>query len=161
DPRPDKGDLVILDCTTLVPQLSGSELFGHERGAFTGAAGPRDGVFSLADGGTLFLDEVGELPLEMQAQRLRVVQERTYKRVAVTAGDAPRFRLVCATDRELLQEVERGTFRRALYYRIASACIRLPPLRERPEDILPLTRHFMEQQRPGEVLPALDEEVRD
>ncbi|HEY7771494.1 sigma-54 factor interaction domain-containing protein, partial [Longimicrobium sp.] len=101
DARPRKRELVLLDCTTVVPQLSGSEFFGHERGAFTGAAGPREGAFALADGGTLFLDEVGELPPTLQAQLLRVVQEKTYKRTGGNAWQKTDFRLVCATNRDL------------------------------------------------------------
>lgn len=161
DPRPAKKELVVVDCTTIVPELSGSEFFGHEKGAFTGATGPRDGAFALADGGTLFLDEIGELPLPLQAQLLRVVQERTYKRVGGNTWYKTCFRLVCATNRNLLAEVERGTFRRDLYYRIASTYCYLPPLRERPDDILPLARHFMEILRPGSRPPELDAHVRD
>jgi len=161
DPRPDKGQLVVVDCTTIVPGLSGSEFFGHEKGAFTGAAGARDGAFALADGGTLFLDEIGELPLDLQAQLLRVVQEQTYKRVGGNTWCKTRFRLVCATNRDLLREVERGTFRRDLYYRIASASTQLPALRERTEDILHLVRHFMGALRPDIDPPELDDDVRD
>ena len=145
DPRPDKRDLVLLDCTTLAKELSGSELFGHERGAFTGAQTSRDGVFALADGGTLFLDEIGELPLPLQAQLLRAIQERTYKRVGGNTWQRVNFRLVCATNRNLLDAVERGEFRRDLYYRIAGWCVTPPPLRERAEDILPLAEHFLAQ----------------
>jgi transcriptional regulator with GAF, ATPase, and Fis domain len=161
DGRPGKKDLVVVDCTTIVPELSGSEFFGHERGAYTGAAGPREGAFALADGGTLFLDEIGELPLPLQAQLLRVVQERTYKRVGGNTWHNTQFRLVCATNRDLLSEVERGAFRRDLYYRIASTVCRLPALRERAADVLVLARHFMEVLRPGEDPPPLDEDVRD
>jgi transcriptional regulator with GAF, ATPase, and Fis domain len=161
DPRPNKGELVVVDCTTIVPELSGSEFFGHERGAFTGAAGARDGAFALADGGTLFLDEIGELPPALQAQLLRVVQERTYKRVGGNSWQKTQFRLVCATNRDLLRDVEAGGFRRDLYYRIASTVTRLPALRERVEDILPLTRHFMASLRPDGEVPPLDDEVRD
>ncbi len=161
DPRPTKRDLVILDCTTIVPELSGSEFFGHERGAFTGAVSPRDGAFALADGGTLFLDEVGELPLGLQAQLLRVVQERMYKRVGGNTWHHADFRLVCATNRDLLQAVARGTFRSDLYYRIASTTCKLPPLRERIEDIFRLLHHFTQQLRPDEAQPELDELVRE
>lgn len=161
DPRPNKRDLVVLDCTTIVPELSGSEFFGHERGAFTGAVSPRDGAFALADGGTLFLDEVGELPLGLQAQLLRVVQEQTYKRVGGNSWHHTNFRLICATNRDLLQAVTRGTFRSDLYYRIAGTICQLPPLRDRAEDIPRLVRHFMQQVRPGEEPPELDGLVRD
>jgi transcriptional regulator with GAF, ATPase, and Fis domain len=161
DPRSPKRDLVVLDCTTIVPELSGSEFFGHERGAFTGAVAPRDGVFALADGGTLFLDEIGELPAGLQAQLLRVVQERTYKRVGGNSWQRTEFRLVCATNRDLEQAVRQGEFRHDLYYRIASFVCKLPPLRERPEDILLLVRHFLREFRSHEGPLELDEPVRE
>jgi transcriptional regulator with GAF, ATPase, and Fis domain len=158
DPRPHKQNLVVSDCTTIVPELSGSEFFGHERGAFTGAVGARDGAFALADGGTLFLDEVGELPLNLQAELLRVVQERTYKRVGSNTWQKTDFRLVCATNRDLIEEQSSGRFRRDFYYRIAGWIGRLPPLRERREDIPLLTRYFIEQLRPDDP-PELDDVV--
>jgi transcriptional regulator with GAF, ATPase, and Fis domain len=161
DPRAGKRDFVVLDCTTIVPELSGSEFFGHERGAFTGAVTARDGAFALAHGGTLFLDEVAELPLTLQAQLLRVVQEQTYKRVGGNTWQRTDFRLVCATNKDLLEEVGHGRFRRDLYYRIAAVTCRLPPLRDRPEDILPLVRHFLRELRPGESPPELDVPVRN
>ncbi len=135
--------LVVLDCTTVVPELAGSEFFGHERGAYTGAAAARDGAFALADGGTLFLDEVGELPAPMQAQLLRVIQERSFKRVGGSNWQTSRFRLVCATHRDLLTEVARGAFRADLYWRIAGSTFSLPPLAERRADIVPLALHFL------------------
>ncbi|MEA2222753.1 MAG: two-component system, NtrC family, response regulator AtoC [Solirubrobacteraceae bacterium] len=143
DQRPNKGNLVVVDCTTIVPSLSGSEFFGHERGAFTGAVAARDGAFALADGGTLFLDEVGELPLALQAELLRAVQEGTYKRVGSNRWQRAKFRLVCATNRDLPARCEDGAFRADLFFRLAAATIEMPPLRERPEDILSLARHFM------------------
>ncbi|HKP87219.1 MAG TPA: sigma 54-interacting transcriptional regulator [Blastocatellia bacterium] len=158
DSRPKKRDLVVLDCATISPELSGSEFFGHERGAFTGAIATRDGAFSLADGGTLFLDEVGELPLALQAELLRVVQEHTYKPLGSNLWRRTDFRLVCATNRDLLNEVEQGRFRRDLYSRIASWTCRLPPLRERLEDILPLARHFIDELRDGEPV-GIDDPV--
>lgn len=160
DARPNKRNLVVSDCTTIVPELSGSEFFGHERGAFTGAVAARDGAFALADGGTLFLDEVGELPLNLQAELLRVVQERTYKRVGSNSWQKTAFRLVCATNRDLCEEQTRERFRRDLYYRIANWTGRLPPLRERREDICLLAQHFIEQLRPDDP-PQLDDVVRD
>ncbi|PLS80271.1 MAG: sigma-54-dependent Fis family transcriptional regulator [Chloroflexi bacterium] len=159
DPRPEKPDLVLLDCTTVVPELSGSEFFGHERGAFTNAVAPRDGAFALADGGTLFLDEVGELPLGLQAQLLRVIQEQTYKRVGSNTWRRARFRLVCATNRNLLHEEQQGNFRRDLYYRIATWSCSLPPLRERRADIIPLVQHFMRILRSDQEVPELDDAV--
>ena len=145
----------------MVPSLSGSEFFGHERGAFTGAAASRDGAFALADDGTLFLDEVGELPLELQAQLLRVVQEKTFKRVGGNSWQRTDFRLVCATNRELLKEQGMGNFRSDLYYRIAAWKCHLPPLRERREDIIPLARHFMRQICSRDEPPELDRPVED
>jgi transcriptional regulator with GAF, ATPase, and Fis domain len=159
DAREDKGDLVLLDCTTIVPTLSGSEFFGHERGAFTGAEAPRDGAFALADGGTLFLDEVGELPLALQAELMRVVQEGTYKRVGSNVWCETSFRLVCATNKDLLAEAAANRFRRDFYYRIAAWRIALPSLRDRREDILPLTRHFLRQLRAADEPCDLDEPV--
>ncbi len=161
DARPDKRDFVILDCSTIVPELSGSEFFGHERGAFTGAVSERHGAFALANCGTLFLDEIGELSLPMQAQLLRVVQERTYKRVGGNTWRRSEFRLLCATNRDLWDLVLRGEFRADLYYRIAGFVTRLPPLRERQEDILPLAEHFLRQAHPHAATPELDEAVRD
>ena len=155
-----RGELTVLDCTTLSPELAGSELFGHERGAYTGAAGARDGAFALADGGVLFLDEIGELPLAMQAQLLRAIQERKYKRIGGSSWQPTQFRLVCATNRALEDEVARGAFRADLYYRIAGWRCQTPPLRDRQDDILPLARHFFAElaQRPA---PPLDAAVRD
>lgn len=143
DDRPGKGELVILDCSTLANELSGSEFFGHERGAYTGAAVQRDGAFALADGGVLFLDEVGELSLPLQAQLLRVIQEHKYKRLGSNVWQHTEFRLVCATNRDLEQEVLKGHFRADLFYRIAGWRCRTPTLRERKQDILPLAQHFL------------------
>jgi len=160
DTRPEKRDLVVLDCTTIVPELSGSEFFGHERGAFTGAVSARDGAFARADMGTLFLDEVGDLPLGLQAELLRVVQEHSYKRVGGNQWQQTRFRLVCATNRDLQQDQAEGRFRRDFYYRIAGCTCKLPPLRERTEDILPLAEFFLRQLRPDHEA-AMDEAVRE
>jgi transcriptional regulator with GAF, ATPase, and Fis domain len=161
DGRAEKKELVVLDCTTVVPELSGSEFFGHERGAYTGAAGARDGAFALANGGTLFLDEVGELPLRLQAELLRVVQEGTYKRVGGNTWEKTSFRLVCATHRDLGEDVRQGRFRRDFYYRIAAWICTLPPLRERREDIVPLARHFLQTHFKIESAPPLDPAVLD
>jgi transcriptional regulator with GAF, ATPase, and Fis domain len=161
DQRPDKGRFVVVDCTTVVPTLSGSEFFGHERGAFTGAVSAREGAFALADGGTLFLDEVGELPQPLQAELLRVVQEGTYKRVGSNVWQTTRFRLICATNRDLAEEQACGAFRRDFYHRIAAAVVELPPLRERPEDILALFSHFLGQLMNCDAPPELDPVVCD
>ena len=155
------GELTVLDCTTLSPELAGSELFGHERGAFTGATNARDGAFAMADGGILFLDEVGELPLPLQAQLLRVVQEHKYKRVGSNIWNPSHFRLVCATNRDLEADVAAGTFRADLYYRIAAWRCRPPPLRERRSDILPLVEHFLRQLDPKGQGRPLDPAVRE
>ncbi len=161
DQRPRKGDFVVVDCTTLTPELAGSELFGHEQGAFTGAAGQREGALALADKGTLFLDEIGELPLPLQAQLLRALQERTYKRVGGNTWRRSEFRLICATNRNLEEEVRQGRFRADLFYRLAGLICTLPPLRERSEDILPLARHFISELCPGQAPPEMDEAVRE
>jgi len=161
DCRSDKRDLVVLDCTTVVPELSGSEFFGHERGAFTGAVSARDGAFALADRGTLFLDELGELPLGLQAQLLRVIQEHLYKRVGGNEWLKTNFRLVCATNRNLTEELACGKFRPDLFYRVAVFNLRAPPLRERRDDILPLTHHFLRQHSSEMEAPQLSDEVRD
>ncbi len=150
DPRADKRDLVVLDCTTIVPSLAGSEFFGHERGAFTGALAARDGAVAVANGGTLFLDEIGELPTQLQAELLRVVQEGTYKRVGSNVWQSTRFRLVSATHRDLQEEISEGRFRHDFYYRIAAWSCRLPPLRERREDIPLLVERFLAERYQGE-----------
>ncbi len=159
DQRSDKAALVLVDCTTVVPTLSGSEFFGHERGSFTGAISTRDGAFAEADGGTLFLDEIGELSPALQAELLRVVQEGTYKRVGSNAWRHTSFRLVCATNRDLGAERDSGAFRNDLYYRIATWSCRLPSLRERPEDIMPLARHFLAELSPGVAVPSFEPPV--
>ncbi|WP_338761533.1 sigma 54-interacting transcriptional regulator [Massilia sp. METH4] len=155
------GELTVLDCTTLSPELAGSELFGHERGAFTGALNARDGAFAMADGGTLFLDEVGELPLPLQAQLLRVIQEQKYKRVGSNGWQPSRFRLVCATNRDLEADIATGAFRADLFYRIAGWRCRPPPLRERQGDILPLVEHFLRQLDPQGQGRPLEPAVRE
>jgi transcriptional regulator with GAF, ATPase, and Fis domain len=161
DPRQGKKKLVVLDCSTVVPSLSGSEFFGHEKGAFTGAAAPREGAFELADGGTLFLDEVGELPAPLQAELLRVIQEGTFKRVGSNVWRKSRFRLVCATNRNLTEARAEGEFRDDFYYRVAECTLHLPSLRERTEDIIPLFRHFFRQAHPAGDPPELEDAVRD
>jgi len=160
DPRSRKRDLVVVDCTTIVPTLSGSEFFGHERGAFTGAVATREGAFALADRGVLFLDEVGELPLPLQSELLRVVQEGTYKRVGGNDWRRTSFRLVCATNRDLEADVAAGRFRHDLLFRIAGSTLRLPSLREREADILPLVRHFLAELNAGDE-PDLDDAVKE
>ncbi|WP_375437970.1 sigma 54-interacting transcriptional regulator [uncultured Hymenobacter sp.] len=159
DPRPSKRDCVVVDCTNLIPGLSGSELFGHEKGAFTNAISTRDGALALAHEGTLFLDELGELPLPLQAELLRALQEGTYKRVGSNMWRQARFRLVSATNRDLAEEVRKGTFRQDLYYRISGWTCQLPPLRARKEDIVPLAEHFFRHQH--HIQQPVDKQVYD
>jgi transcriptional regulator with GAF, ATPase, and Fis domain len=156
-----KNSLVILDCTTIVPELSGSEFFGHERGAFTGAIAGREGAFALAHKGTLFLDEVGELPLTLQAELLRVVQEQKYKRVGGNTWQNTDFRLICATNRNLLEQEREGNFRRDFYHRLATWTCHLPPLSSRVEDIPLLARHFLEKIFDDREPPELDDAVNE
>jgi Nif-specific regulatory protein len=122
-----------------------SELFGHERGSFTGATGARKGRFEMADSGTLFLDEVGDLPLLTQAKLLRVLQEKEFERVGGTGTRRTDVRLIAATNRDLETMTARGQFRQDLYYRLNVFPIILPPLRERRSDIMPLATHFAEK----------------
>ncbi len=136
---------VVVDCTTLPAQLVESELFGHERGAFTGADRRVPGKVELAEGGTLFLDELGDLPLEAQGKLLRFLQDRRFERVGGRQTLAADVRIVCATHRDLEREAKRGTFREDLYYRVRVVEIAIPPLRERgAEEIEDLARHFAE-----------------
>lgn len=141
------GNFVALSCATLVDGLLEAELFGHERGAFTGADRARDGYLQRADRGTLFLDEVGELSPNAQAKLLRVIQEGEAPRVGGRDPVRVEVRWVAATHRDLTKEVEAGRFRLDLYHRLAGLTVRIPPLRERPGDILPLLRVFTEPAR--------------
>ncbi|WP_272700580.1 sigma-54-dependent transcriptional regulator [Desulfovibrio sp. Fe33] len=135
------GNFVVVDCAGLTESLLESTLYGHRKGAFTGAQNDRIGLIKLADGGTLFLDEVGEMPLSMQKAFLRVLQERTFRPVGDTREQTSDFRLVAATNRDLDDMVEKGTFRSDLLYRLKTMHIHLPPLRERPEDIKALATY--------------------
>jgi transcriptional regulator with GAF, ATPase, and Fis domain len=134
--------LVVVDCSTVSPTLIESELFGHLRGSFTGAVSDRAGAFESADGGTVFLDEIGELPLDLQPNLLRVLERGEVRRVGANTHRPVDVRVIAATNRALAQEVERGRFREDLYYRLAVITVRMPPLRERPDDIALLARHF-------------------
>jgi two-component system response regulator FlrC len=136
---------VALNCATLSETLLESELFGHEKGAFTGATAQRQGRLEHADGGTFFLDEVGELRLPLQARLLRVLQERTFERVGGNRTIKANVRWIAATNCDLDEMVRDGTFREDLFHRLAVFPIRVPPLRERPEDIVPLARTLLEE----------------
>jgi len=139
-----EGAFVTVDCGAVAAQLIESELFGHVRGAFTGAIADRRGVFEEAHGGTLFLDEIGELPLELQPKLLRALEKREIRRVGASQSRQIDVRVVAATNRDLVMEVNRGAFREDLFYRLAVVRIRLPPLRGRREDIALLAQHFVD-----------------
>jgi len=141
-PREEK-PFVRVNCAALAPGILESELFGHEKGSFTGAVNRRPGRFELADGGTLFLDEVGDLPIEVQIKLLRTLQEREFERVGGTETIKVDVRMVSATNRNLEKMIEDGTFREDLYYRLNVFPINLPPLRDRLEDLPALTHHFV------------------
>jgi len=141
--------LVKVNCATLPSTLIESELFGHERGAFTGAMKRKIGRFEVADGGTIFLDEIGDLPLELQAKLLRVLQDGEFERLGSTETLTADVRVVAATNRDLLQAIEDGVFRADLYYRLRVVPIELPPLRHRREDIPLLAWHFVRHHQAG------------
>ena len=143
-PRADK-PLVVVNCGAIPEALMESELFGHQRGSFTGAVAEKKGLFEAASGGTLFLDEIGELSLHLQVKLLRALQERKVKRVGGMKEIDVDVRLIAATNRDLEQEVRSGTFRDDLYFRINVVQINIPPLRERREDIPLLAHHFLER----------------
>jgi DNA-binding NtrC family response regulator len=156
------GPFVVVDCGAVAPNLIESELFGHEKGAFTGASITRQGAFELANGGTIFLDELDELPLDLQPKLLRVIEQREIRRVGGNRTIKIDIRVLAATKHDLRKEVERGKFREDLYFRLSVVPVRLPPLRERREDLPLLAQGFHarlmqdRQDRDGEA-PPLDE----
>ncbi|MEO6911600.1 MAG: sigma-54 dependent transcriptional regulator, partial [Edaphobacter sp.] len=151
-----------VDCGSLVPTLIESELFGHVKGAFTGADRAKEGLLASADGGTVFLDEIGELPMDLQAKLLRALQEKEVRPVGATQTRPISARVLAATNRDLATMVEQGRFRKDLYFRLNVVNLRIPPLRNRREDIAPLAMHFLErmQKETGVVRTFSDELLR-
>jgi DNA-binding NtrC family response regulator len=143
---------VAVDCGALVPTLMESEMFGHEKGSFTGALKTKAGLFQAANGGTIFLDEIGELPLEMQAKLLRVLQEKEIRPVGSNARIPIDVRVIAATNRNLEECYRAGTFRKDLYFRLNVVTIHSPALRERRSDIPALVHHFLDRYAPGEAI---------
>jgi DNA-binding NtrC family response regulator len=138
-----RGPFVPLNCGAIAHELAEAELFGHEKGAFTGAIGSAPGAFGAADGGTLFLDEIGDLPLPLQVKLLRALEAGEVKPVGAARPRAIDVRVVCATHQDLQRRVREGTFREDLFYRLRGVTVELPPLRARPRDIVPLAEHFL------------------
>ncbi len=158
-----KQPFIKINCAAIAENLVESELFGYEKGAFTGAVTAKPGRFELAHRGTLFLDEVGEIPREMQAKLLQAIQDQNFERVGGIKTVSVDVRLVAATNRNLLQAVKEGKFREDLFYRLNVFPIHIPPLRERTEDILPLADYFIEKfnRKLGSKVEGLDPEVRE
>ena len=154
-----KGPFIVLDCGNIGENLIESELFGYEKGAFTGATARKAGLFEAAQGGTLFIDEIGELPLSLQSKLLRVIETGTLRRVGGTEYIKAEVRVVAATHRNLKQMVDDGQFRQDLYYRLAAFPIHIPSLRERKDDIFLLSQHFLNQFEEGHQYLPLSAEV--
>lgn len=150
---------VVFDCGAVAATVIESELFGHERGAFTGAQGTHIGLFEQANGGTLFLDEIGELPLELQPKLLRVLEKREIRRVGGRNTIAVDVRIIAATNRNLRSEVQKGAFRQDLYFRLAQGHVLVPALRDRMEDLEQLVEHFLAQERPPKQLSDVPPDV--
>ena len=146
------GAFVTIDCSSMVGPLMESELFGHVKGAFTGAVGSKTGLIEMANGGTAFFDEIGELPLDLQAKLLRVLQEKEFRPVGSLMQRRSDFRVIAATNRDLAKEVEKGTFRRDLFYRLNVVNLRIAPLRDRKEDIPALIAHFLSRHAKNHTL---------
>jgi transcriptional regulator with GAF, ATPase, and Fis domain len=150
---------VVFDCGAVTPSLAESELFGHERGAFTGAVGSRPGVFEQANGGTLFLDELGELPKELQPKLLRVLENREVRRLGGVRTIPVDVRVLAATNRNLAVEVQLGHFREDLFFRMAALHVVVPPLRDRMEDLPMLIEHFLSIENPPRSLADLSSQT--
>ncbi len=142
---------VEVNCSNLRGDLLASELFGHAKGAFTSAIQEKQGLIEVADGGTLFLDEIGDMDISVQAQFLKVIEEKQYRRLGEVKTRSSDFRLICATNRDLLDDIKKGTFRKDLYFRINVLPIVIPPLRERPEDIPGLVENIIRTLSPQPV----------
>ncbi len=140
-----EGPFIKINCAAIPETLLEAELFGYEKGSFTGAIHSKPGLFELAEGGTLFLDEIGEMPLPLQAKLLRVLQDNTFRRIGSLKELTINFRLITATNRNLEKMIQEGTFREDLFWRLNVINIHLPPLRERKEDLFPLTQFFIEK----------------
>lgn len=154
------GPFVAINCAAIPDAMLEAMLFGHEKGAFTGAAEARSGKFEQADGGTLLLDEVTEMALGLQAKLLRALQEREVERLGAGKGRKVDVRVIATSNRDLRQAVEDGTLREDIYYRLNVFPLRIPPLRERPDDVVALAHHLLERHvRPGEAVPGLTEEA--
>ncbi len=153
------GPFVVFDCGAAPENLIESELFGHQRGAFTGAVDARPGVFEMAHGGTIFLDEIGELPLELQPKLLRVLEQREIRRVGTSTTKPIDVRVVAATNRNLREEVDSGRFREDLYYRLAVVEMAMPPLRDRLDDLDMLANHLLERSAHNERIRQISPEV--
>ncbi|MEZ0344539.1 MAG: sigma-54 dependent transcriptional regulator [Caldimicrobium sp.] len=159
-PRSD-GPFIKINCAAIPETLLEAELFGYEKGAFTGATQTKPGLFELAEGGTLFLDEIGEMPLSLQAKLLRVLQDQTFRRLGSLKELKVNFRLITATNRNLEEMIEKALFREDLYWRLNVINIHIPPLRERKEDILPLTNFFIEKfnRKYGKKIQGISQET--
>jgi len=158
-PRKDK-PFVAINCAALPPQLMESEVFGHVKGAFTGATSNKEGLFETAHGGTLFLDEIGSMPLEIQSKLLRALQDKKIRKVGGTSNTEVDVRIIAASNEKLEKLIQQEKFREDLYYRLSVITIDIPPLRERPEDILPLIDHILKREvGPNGEIPLLDHET--
>ncbi|MFN3568496.1 MAG: sigma-54-dependent transcriptional regulator, partial [Caldimicrobium sp.] len=156
-----EGPFIKINCAAIPETLLEAELFGYEKGAFTGATYSKPGLFELAEEGTLFLDEIGEMPFSLQAKLLRVLQDGTFRRLGGLKELKVNFRLISATNKDLTQMIKQGLFREDLFWRLKVINIHLPPLRERKEDILPLTKYFIEKfnKKYGKTIQGISQEA--